>query len=191
MFTKQSLQLNQSNQGFSLIELMVVVAIIGIVASVAAPAFRAWVADTKQRTVAEALQNGLREAQTEAVRRGVQVQLVLTDSAPINGGTISASATGKNYVIQSMQRATPDTVDAFIKGAQLASVSSTSLVSASSDTIRFNSIGRLVSPASAVTYTLSKANSGGTRNLNVTVSIAGKVRMCDPDKAIATSPDGC
>jgi type IV fimbrial biogenesis protein FimT len=90
-----------------------------------------------------------------------------------------------------MLRATPATADAFIQGANLNVVSNTSLVSASSATVTFNSLGRLVSPSSAVTYTLNNSTSGG-RNLRVTISLAGKVRMCDADKTLsASTPDGC
>lgn len=174
--------------GFTLIELMVVIGILAVVAGFGIPAFKAWIADTKTRTVAEALQNGLRMAQAEAVRRGVQVQFVLTDNAPV-AKDVTASTTGKNWVIQSMLRATPNTSDTFIEGANLSAVSGTSLVSASDATVTFNSLGRLVSPSTAVTYTLS--NSNGARHLNVTISLAGKIRMCDPDKSLSSSPDAC
>ena len=180
--------INKHSDGFSLVELLIVVAILAIIAGFGIPAFKTWIADAKTRTVAEALQNGLRLAQTEAIRRGVQVQFVLTDGAP-NTTATSASTTGKNWVAQSMLRATPGVVDAFIQGANLNAVSSTSLVSASNATVTFNSLGRVVSPASAVTYTLS--NTDGTRHLNVTINLAGKIRMCDPDKNLTNSPDGC
>lgn len=177
-------------RGFSLVELMVVIAILAIVAGFAAPAFNTWSADTKTRTVAEALQNGLRLAQTEAVRRGVQVQFVLTNDAPVATG-VTQSTTGRSWVMQSMQRANPGTVDAFIQGANLNAVSNISLVSASSATVIFNSLGRVVSPTSAVTYTLNSSVSGG-RNLRVTLSQAGRIRMCDANKVLsASNPDGC
>jgi type IV fimbrial biogenesis protein FimT len=174
--------------GFSLVELLVVVAILAIISGFGVPAFKTWIADAKTRTVAEALQNGLRIAQTEAIRRGVQVQFVLTDSAP-NATVTASSITGRNWVAQSMLRAAPGTVDQFIQGANLNAVSNTSLVSASDATVTFNSLGRVVSPTNAVTYTLSNADGG--RHLNLTLSLAGKIRMCDPDKNLTNSPDGC
>lgn len=178
-------------RGFTLVELILVVAIIAILSGLAIPAFQTWTADTRMRSVAEALQNGLRLAQAEAIRRGVQVQFILTDDAPI-GKDVTANATGKNWVVRSMLRATPATADAFIQGANLNAVSNTSLVNASSATVTFNSLGRLVSPTTAVTYTLSNSSVSGGRNLRVTISLAGKVRMCDADKTLsASNPDGC
>ncbi len=163
--------------GFSLIELMIVVSILGITAALAAPSFASWIADTKTRPIAEAIQNGVRLAQGEAVKRSVRVQFVLTDNAPIAAG-VAASATGKNWVIQTMQRANPGTVDEFLQGASLGSVSSTSLVTASAAVVTFNSFGRVEVPAQDVTYALT--NPKGSRSLNVIVSRSGSVRMCDP-----------
>ena len=178
-------------KGFGLIELMIVVAIIGIVAAVAAPNISTWIADTRTRSVTEALQAGIRLAQAEAVRRGVQVQFALTDDAPTAAG-VNTSGTGRNWVVQTLLRTPPNTVDTtngFVQGAPLGTVSATSLVSGPS-TITFNSFGRMVAPGNAVTYILS--NPQGSRNLNIQVSITGKVRMCDPNKTLsASNPDGC
>jgi len=176
-----------SVRGFSLVELMITLSLVGILAAVAIPSFNQWMQDTKTRTVAESLQNGIRLAQTEAVKRGRNVTFLLTNDPPALG--VTASTTGKNWVVESMTLANATTPEVFIQGATLTDVA-TVVTTASSATIRFNSIGRLVSPANSVTYNIT--NSGGSRRLNVTVSIAGKVRMCDPDKTLNTSnPDGC
>ncbi|MFA6178092.1 MAG: GspH/FimT family pseudopilin [Candidatus Methylopumilus sp.] len=176
-----------SARGFSLIELMITVSLVGILAAVAFPNFRQWMQDTKTRTVAESLQNGIRLAQTEAVKRGRNITFLLTNDAPALG--VTASTTGKNWVVESMTLANATTPEVFIQGATLTDVA-TVVTTASSASIRFNSMGRLVSPANSVTYSIT--NAGGSRRLNVTVSIAGKIRMCDPDKTLSTSnPDGC
>ena len=178
-------------KGFGLIELMIVVAIVGIVTTVAAPAISTWIADTRTRSVTEALQNGIRLAQAEAVRRGVQVQFALTNDTPTTAG-VTTSGTGRNWVVQALLVTPPNTVDTtngFVQGAPLGAVSAASLVSGPSE-ITFNSFGRMVAPSNAVTYTLS--NPQGSHNLNIQVSITGKVRMCDPNKTLsALNPDGC
>lgn len=173
--------------GFTLIELMVAVVVVGVLATTAMPAFTGWVQDAKTRTLAEALQNGIRLAQTEAVRRGLQVEFFLTDADPALNAV--ASTTGRNWGIRSITPSNPTAPLDFVQGANLITQGATVVVSATNAAIRFNPIGRLNNVANAVQYDLT--NPKGSRRLRVNVSVSGSVRMCDPDKTRATSPDGC
>ena len=177
----------QKTQGFSLIELMIAVAILGIMSSMAIPSFNEWVADTKTRTMAEVFQNNIRLAQTEALRRGRQVQFFLTSATPALGA--GESTNGKNWGIQSMSLTNTDTEDEFIQGGSMAASNPYITVSASSAVIQFNSIGRVSNVSQPITIQLT--NSKGDRKMNITVTLAGGVRMCDPDKSRASYADGC
>lgn len=177
----------QKTQGFSLIELMIAVAILGIMSSMAIPSFNEWVADTKTRTMAEVFQNNIRLAQTEALRRGRQVQFFLTSATPALGA--SESTNGKNWGIQSMSLTNTGTKDEFIQGGSMAASNPYITVSASSAVIQFNSIGRVSNVSQPITIQLT--NSKGDRKMNITVTLAGGVRMCDPDKSRASYADGC
>lgn len=180
-------KLKSSMYGFGLIELMITVAIIGIMSSMAIPAFSEWVADTKTRTMAEVFQNNIRLAQTEALRRGRQVQFFLTSATPAMN--VATATNGKNWGIQSMTLTNKDTAEEFIQGGSLSANNPSITVSASSAVIQFNSIGRVSNVNQPVTIQL--ANSKGDRKMNITVTLAGGVRMCDPDKLRASYADGC
>lgn len=174
-------------KGFSLVELMITIALFGVLVALGVSSFQTWVQDTQTRSVAEVLQNGVRLAQTEAVRRGRNVTFLLTNAPPALG--VADSATGKNWVVQTMTFVDATVPEEFVQGATLPGTDNVA-TTASSASIRFNSIGRLASPANPVVYQVQ--NPKGSRRLNVTVSISGKVRMCDPDKTLSTSsPDGC
>jgi type II secretion system protein H len=91
--------LTPRRRGFTLIELAIVLVIFGILMQLAIPSFRSWLANGRVRTVAESLQNDLRQAQAEAVRRNRQVALVLTDSSPtIANPESTASTSARNWV---------------------------------------------------------------------------------------------
>ena len=59
-------------------ELLIGIAIIGILLALAAPNFAVWIQNSKIRTAAESIQNGLQLARAEAVRRNAQVRFQLT-----------------------------------------------------------------------------------------------------------------
>ncbi|MDO6386582.1 GspH/FimT family pseudopilin [Uliginosibacterium sp. 31-12] len=191
-----------SRRGFSLIELMVIIAVMSILTLVAVPNLSTWLANNRVRTVAEALQNALRQAQVEAIKRSRQTSFVLTAASPALSATPSSS--GPNWYIQSLpltgsSEAASNTD--FVRGETLANQYSVS-ISGGNAALCFNSAGRLVSntatglgasctaPADSVTYTLT--TTGADRKLAVQVYAGGKVRMCDPQKTLSVSnPDGC
>lgn len=76
------IQIGKSKQrGFSLIELMTVVVIIAILAGFAAPSFSEMIKTQRVRAAAVDLYADLTLARSEAIKRGVQVSVVPTDTA--------------------------------------------------------------------------------------------------------------
>jgi type IV fimbrial biogenesis protein FimT len=184
--------------GFTLIELLIVITIIGILSAVAMPSFSQWVRDAKTRTVAEAMQNGIRLAQVEALRGGRPVQFFLTNDAP--GINATSNVNGLNWVVRTVD--TFQNPIAFVQGGSLSSIASNTSVTASGTTsgmITFNSIGRLVAytsgaatAATGASFQIVSSQGTNPRQLNVVVSPSGSVRMCDAAKTrSSTDPDGC
>ena len=195
-------------RGFTLIELLVAMAIFGILAALSLPSFGIWMANTRIRTVAEALQNDLRKAQNEAVRRNRQVAFVLTNSTPTAGSAIVANATARNWAIYRVPLlGGSDTTgnESFIQ-ANVQPNNSDTTVTGSVAAICFNSAGRLVTqntaipdaggttcnaPTTTAPITYDIQNATADRRLRVLLYLGGQIRMCDPNKSISTQPDGC
>jgi type IV fimbrial biogenesis protein FimT len=72
-----------------MIEMMVTILIFSILMTLGVPAMRAWVSNVKVRSVADALQNGVRLAQTESLRRSRQVVFSLTTTLPTANGVFA------------------------------------------------------------------------------------------------------
>jgi type IV fimbrial biogenesis protein FimT len=195
---------NQGQQGFSLIELMVTIAILSLLMMAAVPSFGNWVANARVRSVAEEVANGLRMAQSEAVRRNRPVAFVMTNSAPAKGA--APAANGKNWYVQALPLSSSgDAVDPsdYVQGGNYASQSGVT-ISSTNSVLCFASMGNVsgsvataktalgvdCSAAGANTYVV--ARTGADRSLKVTVGVGGQVRMCDPAKTLSTTqPDGC
>jgi type IV fimbrial biogenesis protein FimT len=202
MLTRSSA--SHPSRGFTLIELVVTIALMAVLFGLAVPVFGEWIRNARVRTAADALQNGVRTAQAESLRRNRPIVFFLTNAQPVLG--VNAAANGRNWSVQTIARfddATPE----FIQGGSLADVSSGVTITGPI-ALCFNSNGRLVSNANdtgptgtGVTNAICNAASppfdltlpayADARALRVTVGLGGQVRMCDPTPSRATSPDGC
>ena len=190
-------------RGFTIIELVIAIALVGVMLKLGLPSFTAWISNAKVRTVTDALQNGIRLAQTEALRRNRTVVMSLTNATPAINATPSVN--GKFWSLQTVAKL-GDTAGEYIQGGALTDVASGVTITGQAAAICFNSNGRLVTlPSSATgvgtacivddTKTFYDVNVAGAadRPLRVTVGLAGQVRLCDPNRPARsdTSPDGC
>ncbi|MDD5395524.1 MAG: GspH/FimT family pseudopilin [Thiothrix sp.] len=181
-----------SEHGFTLIELIITIAIIGIAITLGMPGYGTWIQNTQIRTAAESIQNGLQLARGEAVRRNTPVQFVLTDSSPAeaNVNSVTASTTGRNWVVRVFQSGGVYTVSDFIQGRARGEGSSNVSINAGQNAFTFTGLGRL-SPIPAASIAINITNAGADRPLRILVSPGGMIRMCDPALVLASNPQGC
>jgi type IV fimbrial biogenesis protein FimT len=178
-------------RGFTLIELMIGLVVLGILVMAAVPSYTAWIHNSKIRTTAEAVLNGIQLARAEAVRRNTNVTFVL-GAGPTSDWTVTAlyPAPVAPEVIQTRAAA---------QGSANVTVVA---VPANSTAITFNSLGRVLAANAApnpaapftslafdVPVTILPANV--SRNLSITVSAGGNIRMCDPTVTAANDSRLC
>jgi len=185
--------------GFSLIELLVTITLLSVLMALAVPSMGTWIRNSKIRTVADTLQNGLRLAQTEALRRSRQTVFSLTaDTNPADG--LTAAENSANWSVNFVPLLTGEADDpTFIEGGGLTRLAPDVQITGPA-TLCFNSLGRVVSnptpgtgvacDAAAAAYDITIPNAD--RPLRVLVALGGQVRLCDPAKTLSnTNPDGC
>jgi type IV fimbrial biogenesis protein FimT len=198
--------------GFTMIELMVTLGIFAILTAVAVPTMRTWVANNKVRTVSDALQNGLRLAQAESLRRSRQVVFALTNSTTPDTKPVAAAANATSWAIWTVPSMTDGSENPlFVQSGVLSSASAGVNVNSNGMAVAcFNSMGRVVANANASVilitggatcapltgtppaqiFTISAT--GADRPLQVTLGAGGTIHMCDPAVPISDShPEGC
>jgi type IV fimbrial biogenesis protein FimT len=190
--------------GFTLIEVIVALTIFSILVAAGVPTFRTWVANTKVRATADALQNGVRVAQTESLRLSRQVVFSLTNStAPQTA--LTAAANGTNWSVNTIAAMAGGADAAFVQSGVLTATNSNVTITGPAE-ICFNSVGRLVAnPTTGIaggTCTLPTTTPpqaiynvsapGADHLLRVWVSLGGQIHMCDQSKTLSSAnPDGC
>lgn len=186
-------------RGFTLIELMTALVLLGLLIKMSLPSFTVWIGNTQVRTVAESLQNGIRLAQAEAVRRNRQVVLSFTNSTPARNA--AAVAGGVNWSMQTVAQFGGADAE-FVQGGNLAEIGGNVTIASTGAAVNalcFNSNGRLVLNATpgpagasctAAGATLEVNRTGADRRLRVVVNVGGQMRMCDPARP-SDAPDGC
>lgn len=179
MATANMLKAKQT--GFSLIEVLIVVFIIGITAAVAIPSYRIWIQNTKVRTAAESIQNGIQKARSEALMRNTPVQFTLGANSAWTVQCVNAAAC-------------PDLTGGVVetRSNQEGDTSAVTIVATpgGATDIVFTNLGikstTVANQLTQVDVSVTDAN----RNLSITIGAGGNVRVCDPN-ASATDPRKC
>jgi type IV fimbrial biogenesis protein FimT len=166
--------------GFSLIELIIAIAIVGLVSAIAMPSYATWIKNSRVRTAAESIQNGLQIARAEAVKRNsfIEFQLVKVSSKPLNSEWKIISCTSATSCLTTLQNRKAS------EGSSAEVIVSVS-PSASYKAV-FNNLGSV--SANPIPFTqLDISLSGADRPLRVKLGVGGNTRLCDPSTSLAAS----
>jgi type IV fimbrial biogenesis protein FimT len=188
------------DRGFTLIELMIAVVIFAFLILLAGPMYADFVANSRIRNAGEALLNGVRQTQAEAVRRNTPAWFVLD---PAVGYKVYATNPNDGLADDGSDAAHPWPVTPFVfadQGAALVTVTGAGGLTS----VTFDGLGRIVSnssqqpangTASLTQIDITSASTGisGLRNLRVAITALGSgggTKLCDPAMA-STDPAGC
>lgn len=184
--------------GFSLIEMMIAIVIVSLLFGLAIPSYKDWIQNTRIRTAAESIQNGIQKARSEALARNTLVEFNLGNNS---AWTVKCFDTTK----------CADLTSGIVEQRQASDGSSSGIVTtttpASKTNITFNQLGLKFAPTGgtaladqltqvAVDMSTTLISAANSRELNVTIgtvgtpSANGNVRVCDPN-ASATDPRKC
>ena len=180
-------------RGFTLIELMIAVVIFAFLILLAGPMYADFIANSRIRNAGEALLNGVKQTQAEAIRRNTPAWFVLDPAVgykvyalnPTDGATDDGSDAAHPW---------PVTPFVFVDqgGANVSVTGAGSLT-----TVTFDGLGRILPNADA-TASLTQIDITSTsvstpRPLRVVVQAlggSGGTKLCDPAMA-STDPAGC
>ena len=167
--------------GFTVIEMAIGLTIVALLTMLGLPSFTTFLRNSEIRSTTESIANGLRVAQSEAVRRNTLVSFTLA------GGTSpgwTVKQVSDNKVVQAYSQQ---------EGGVHVSVASQP---AAANSVAFNRLGRVVPVAVGTNtiqqLTVSSSITTDARTLRIYVDGLHGIRTCDPSPLLAASdPRAC
>ena len=191
--------------GFTLVELLVGVTIVGVILALGAPALGTYLQNSKVANATATFYSGIQTARTEAIRRNVPVQFVLTNSvgsaSALAAGAVADPA-GKNWIVRAASGATfiPVETNAAAEGQGMSGADGVEVAASGpagfDGTFVFNGFGSMVDNQPYwIDITNSSAGacaaaSGPIRCRRIIISPVGRVAACDP-AAVAGDSRAC
>jgi type IV fimbrial biogenesis protein FimT len=172
------------SKGFSLVELVVAIVIVGIVFALAIPSITQWIENGQIRTAAEGVKNGLQLARMEAVKSNSPTSFTLSNPGVVGGTGWGAVDIRTGNVIQ----VKPDG-----EGSNHVVLNATP---GGATTVTFTGLGRrqATNADGSAVLTMIQADNPSLTNprlLNVTISVGGEIRTCDPIVTDSGDPRKC
>ena len=187
-------------RGFTLVELLVGLTLLALLLGLGVPAMGTYLQNSKLASAAASYYSGLQMARTEAIRRNVRTEFVLTDT-PVSTANLAnvagADVSGRNWLVRAASGAEFAVVEAK-PGAEgdgsagAAAIQVTGAASAPAvfdGRIAFNGFG---GTADGAPYWIDISNpaagtcvqgGGKVRCRRITVSPGGQIAACDPAAA--------
>jgi type IV fimbrial biogenesis protein FimT len=200
--------LRSEQAGMGLIEVMVAITVAALLLALGVPSFTTGMQNRQIRTAADAIQNGLQLARTEALRRNRVVRFQLGTETSWTVGCATPDPT-----IEGGEQICPATIQKRegAEGSQRADVQAVQLDATSgapagspvfAGNLNFTPLGRLTSDTlpggNVAEYQVSNpgagtcaADGGEMRCLSIRVTASGQIRMCDPAVSTAGDPRAC
>lgn len=189
-------------RGFTLIELMVGITVLALILFAMSPSITAWLNDSRVRSAADSLQNGLQTARAEAVRRNESVSfwLVTMDDPGTLSNDCTLSSSSASWVVSLTSPLNhcadkPSTISAprlvsgkAAGGGTQVTVAAVDSTNTAANRVTFDGFGRVSNADAVAKINLSGTN---TRNLRIEISSAGSVRLCDVAVTDANDPRKC
>lgn len=183
--------LRKAQRGFTMLELMVTVIILAILVGIGMPQMAQWIQRMTVSSASELIQNGLRQAIGEAIRRNTEVDFILTDGTPSVAGVASlvAKQGGDNWAIRVVDTTASNR---YVNGSVTRELSD-SVTYEGPAGVRFNGSGRVLDLTGAVVggkqvFRITRSGAGVAYCVFVTPGAA--VKMCDPTRA-SGDPRAC
>ncbi|MDQ6639117.1 MAG: GspH/FimT family pseudopilin [Pseudomonadota bacterium] len=185
-------------RGFTIVELLIGITLLGVLLGIGAPMMGTYLQNSKLANAAATYFAGIQTARTEAIRRNVRTEFVLTDTPVSTGDLANALAlttAGPNWVVRAasgpgafrmVEAKAGAEGDAASGVAAVQVLGSASAPAVFDGRIPFNGFGGTADNAS---YAIDISNPaagtcvllGGTiRCRRITVSPGGQINSCDP-----------
>ena len=193
-------------RGVSMIEIAITMALAAILLFAVAPEVTSMLANSRIRSTAESLQQGLQQARNEALRRNREVTFWLT--TPNAAGTLdnscALSSTAAGWVVSlndpagkcavaSSSSVDPMLVEKSVGGGLSSGVTLNALQTdnaTAATRVVFDGFGRVATATSIARVDLENANSN-FRPLRIQITRGGGVRLCEPRVSDTSDPRRC
>lgn len=190
-----------TQRGFTIVELLVGLTLLAVLMGLGVPAMGTYLQNSKLASAAGGYFTGLQTARTEAIRRNVRTEFVMTDT-PVSTGdlanVLAPAVSGRNWVVRAASGAAFVPAieakagaegDGSAAAAAIQVTGSASAPAVFNGTIPFNGFGRTADNAP---YSIEISNpaagtcvlaGGKIRCRRITVSPGGQIAACDPAAA--------
>lgn len=172
--------------GFTMIELLATITILGVLLFIAVPGLQSWLQNARIRNTAEAINNGIQLARSEAIRRNVNVVFTLNNDASwiVGCHPDNVKPDGDGDGVDDC----PAVIQSRAAGEGSAGVA-IGITPEGATEIVFNGFGRTRSGDIPISQVDIPAVPDGTNQYQVNIR-GGTVKLCDPN-ANAGDPRQC